>query len=96
MSAKLLLIIILLIITFISAISVVYVKHYKRKLFVEIQQLEQQRDDMDIEWGKLQIEQNTQATYGRIERVAREKLHMVIPAAKDVIYLKIKPLAKSL
>ncbi len=90
MSAKFFLLNILLIITFISAISVVYTKHYNRKLFVEVLQLEKQRDDMEIEWGQLQLEQNTWATHSRIESIAKEKLEMFIPDAKDVIYLKIK------
>lgn len=88
MSGKLLLVMILLIITFVSAISVVYVKHYNRKLFVEVQQLEKQRDNMEVEWGKLQLEQNTWATHSRIERIAREKLQMITPASTDIIYLK--------
>lgn len=88
MSAKVLLIMILLIITFVSAISVVYVKHYNRKLFVELQHQERQRDDMDVEWGKLQLEQNTWAANVRIERIAREKLQMITPEYNDVIYIK--------
>ncbi|MCU7833639.1 MAG: cell division protein FtsL [gamma proteobacterium symbiont of Taylorina sp.] len=89
MSGKLVLVICLLMITFVSAISVVYIKHYNRKLFVEVQQLEKQRDEMEIEWGQLQLEQNTWATQSRIESIAREKLQMHIPKAEDVIYLKI-------
>lgn len=88
MSGKILSILILLIIAFVSAISVVYVKHYNRKLFVELQQFEKQRDDMEVEWGKLQLEQNTWATHSRIERIAREKLQMITPADTDVIYIK--------
>ena len=78
-----------MIIVFTSAISVVYVKHYNRKLFVELQALETQRDEMEIEWGKLQLEQNTWATHARIERIAREKLQMLTPTTSEVIYLKI-------
>jgi len=88
MSGKILLVLILLIITFVSAISVVYVKHYNRKLFVEVQQLEKQRDNMEVEWGKLQLEQNTWATHSRIERIAREKLQMITPDNRDIIYIK--------
>ncbi len=88
MSSKILLILILLIITFVSAISVVYVKHYNRKLFVNLQQLEKQRDNMEVEWGKLQLEQNTWATHARIERIARDRLQMITPENKDVIYIK--------
>ena len=88
MSGKVLLIMILLIVTFVSAISVVYVKHYNRKLFVELQQLEKQRDEMEVEWGKLQLEQNTWATHTRIERIAKEKLQMITPDSSDVIFIK--------
>ncbi|MCN4143574.1 MAG: cell division protein FtsL [Thiohalomonas sp.] len=88
MSAKVLFIMILLIVTFVSAISVVYVKHYNRKLFVELQQQEKLRDDMDVEWGKLQLEQNTWATHVRIVGIAKEKLQMITPENKDIIYIK--------
>ena len=89
MSGRVLFIMILLIVTFVSAISVVYVKHYNRKLFVELQQLEKYRDDMEFEWGKLQLEQNTWATHARIERVAKQKLQMITPdTSSDVIYIR--------
>jgi len=88
MSGRVLFIMILLIVTFFSAISVVYIKHYNRKLFVELQQLEKHRDDMEVEWGKLQLEQNTWATHARIERVAKQKLQMITPDTSDVIYIR--------
>ena len=88
MSSKVLIIIVLLIVTFVSAISVVYVKHYNRKLFVELQQLEKQRDSMAVEWGQLQLEQATWATHIRIEPIAREKLDMITPDNNDVIYIR--------
>jgi cell division protein FtsL len=42
------------------------------------------RDDLDIEWGQLQLEQSTWATHGRVERLAHDELHMVIPQASDL------------
>ena len=42
------------------------------------------RDDLDIEWGQLQLEQSTWATHGRVERVARDELRMIIPQATDL------------
>lgn len=88
MSGKVLLVLILLIVTFSSAVSVVYVKHYNRKLFVELQQLEKHRDDMEVEWGQLQLEQNTWATHARIERIAKEKLQMITPDTSEIIYIR--------
>lgn len=71
-----------------SAIAVVYAKHENRKLFVEMQALQQKRDAMNVEWGQLQLEQSTWATHGRIERVARNKLGMVIPSHENVVIVK--------
>jgi cell division protein FtsL len=71
-----------------SAISVIYSKHQSRKLFVELQKLEKQIDELNIEWGRLQLEQSTWSSHGRIEKIARNKLHMTLPKANEVIYIK--------
>ena len=67
-----------------SALGVVYGKQQARNRFNELQKLTTQRDDLDIEWGQLQLEQSTWATHGRVERVARDDLRMVIPQASDL------------
>jgi len=67
-----------------SSLGVIYAKHAARNKFNELQKLTQQRDDLDIEWGQLQLEQSTWATHGRVERVARDELRMVIPQASDL------------
>jgi cell division protein FtsL len=67
-----------------SSLGVIYAKHEARSRFNELQKLTEQRDDLDIEWGQLQLEQSTWATHGRVERVARDDLHMVIPQATDL------------
>jgi cell division protein FtsL len=67
-----------------SSLGVVYAKQEARSRFNELQQLVKARDDLDIEWGQLQLEQSTWATHGRVERVAREELRMVIPQASDL------------
>lgn len=74
---------------FLSAISVVYVTHYQRKLFVELQQLKNQKDAMDEQWGKLQLEENTLSRSARIEKKARKKLNMMIPEPEQIIYVKV-------
>jgi len=67
-----------------SALGVVYGKHQARSRFSELQRLTRERDELDIEWGQLQLEQSTWATNGRVESVARDELHMVIPQASDL------------
>jgi cell division protein FtsL len=67
-----------------SALGVIYAKHEARIRFYELQKLTRERDDLDIEWGQLQLEQSTWATHGRVEQVARDDLHMTIPQAGEL------------
>ena len=64
-----------------TALADVYAKHHSRTLFVELSRLNEERDALNIEWGRLQLEQSTWATHGRIEQVARERLGMMLPEA---------------
>ena len=68
----------------ISAIGVVYTKHESRKLFIELQAVSRERDELNIEWGKLQIEQSTFATHSRVERKATRDLALGRPELEDV------------
>jgi cell division protein FtsL len=72
----------------ISAIALVYTKHESRKLFVELEQLTTERDELNIEWGQLQIEQSTWATHARIERVALEELALVRPKSTEIYLIE--------
>lgn len=71
-----------------TSVAVIYSKHQSRKLFVELQKLHQQIDELDIEWGQLQLEQSAWSSNGRIERIARKKLHMKLPEANEIIYIR--------
>ena len=71
-----------------SAMALVYTKHESRKLFVELEQLTHERDELNIEWGQLQIEQSTWAQHARIEQVARDELALVRPAATEVYVIE--------
>jgi len=72
----------------ISAIAVIYSKHESRKLFVELQALHKQIDEINVEWGRLQLEQSAWSSHGRIEKIARNKLNMKLPKADEIIYIK--------
>ena len=71
-----------------SAIALVYTKHESRTLFVELEALTQERDELNIEWGQLQIEQSTWAQHARIEKVATDDLALVRPAAADIYVIE--------
>ncbi len=71
-----------------SALALVYTRHEARRLFIELEQLTQERDELNIEWGQLQIEQSTWAQHARIERVATEDLSLARPAAADIFVIE--------
>jgi len=78
----------LVLIVVVFALAVVYTKYRSRMLFAEIQRLEQELDAYEVEWGQLQLEQNTWAEHSRIERLARSRLGMVLPQRELIIYVK--------
>jgi len=67
-----------------SAAATIWCKHRARELFVELEQLNSGRDELDAEWGRLQLEQSAWSTYAYVERVADAKLHMRIPASREI------------
>ena len=71
-----------------SAMALIYTKHESRKLFVELEQLTRERDELNIEWGQLQIEQSTWATHARIEQVATEDLSLVRPQSTEIFVIE--------
>ncbi len=84
----LLVITLLFVLVLASAIMLVYSKHQNRKLFVELQQLNRQVDELNTEWGQLQLEQSAWSGHGRIEKVARTRLSMVLPNSDEVIFIE--------
>ncbi len=67
-----------------SAVAVVYAKHETRQLFMELQTLIAERDELEVAWGRLRIEQSTWSNHARVEKLAREQMGMVAPAPDDI------------
>jgi cell division protein FtsL len=83
-----LLVVVFALVCVLSAIALVYTKHESRKLFVELESLTHARDDLNIEWGQLQIEQSTWATHSRIEQVATDDLSLVRPTSSEIFVIE--------
>lgn len=71
-----------------SALAVVYARHESRKAFIELQALYAERDELDIDWDRLLIEQSTWATHARIEQIARERLRMRVPDPAEIVIVR--------
>lgn len=78
----------LLVVVVATALGVVWTRHESRVLFVSLTALQNQRDELNIEFGKLELEQATMADPSRIDREARQKLGMVDPRPQDIRLLR--------
>ena len=74
----------LLCLVLLTALGVVWTRHESRVLFVQLTSLQNQRDDLNVEYGRLELEQATWAEPRRIDEEARTKLGMVAPAPADI------------
>jgi cell division protein FtsL len=66
------------------ALSLVTSRHQARRLFVELEREQAHARQSDVEFGQLSLEQSTWAMPARIEKIARESLHMQMPAPSRV------------
>ena len=67
-----------------SAAGAIWCKHRARQLFVQLEALNARRDNLEIEWGQLQLEQSAWSTHAFVENVAGTKLRMAMPPPKDI------------
>jgi len=71
-----------------SGIAVVYARQQHRQAYVELTRLQRQRDEINLEFSRLQLEQATWAETNRIEQVATQRLGMISPQGDDVVVLQ--------
>ena len=67
-----------------SAAGAIYCKHRARELFVQLERLNSGRDELEAEWGRLQIEQSYWSTYAYVENTATARLQLRIPTSHEV------------
>jgi len=79
---------ILILLAVASALGTVTSNHRARKMFAEIEHEQARMRDLEIEWGQLQLEQSTLASHARVEKIARDRLHMKTPGAGQVITIE--------
>jgi len=60
----------------IFGVGIVYLEHQKRELFSDYQNLIKERDAIQVEWKKLQIQSSESSSGLRLENIARSKANM--------------------
>lgn len=73
----------LLLLIFVSSLVVVQVTHFARQQLINQDQLLQQRDELDLQWRYLLVEEEFYSQHARIEEVAKTQLKMKRPTSKD-------------
>ena len=79
---------ILVLANIVTAIGVVNARHQHRQLFVQLTRLEHARDELNIDFGRLQLEQATWAEANRIDQIARTRLGMKFPETADIVVIR--------
>ena len=67
-----------------SAAATVWCKHRQREMFIALERLNGTRDNLQIEWGQLQLEQSAWSTHAFVERVGTARLHMRMPPPREI------------
>lgn len=73
-----------------TALVVVYATNEHRSSFSQLQLLEQQEQQLELQWGQLLLEQASLATPGRVEQLAVQKLQMQLPEEKQTFVLQLQ------
>ena len=73
-----------------SALALVMSRHYNRVAFGELQTAQGARDDLSMVYGQLQLELGAWGSYGRIEKLARERLGMNRPESGDIVLIQAR------
>ncbi|MEA1888624.1 MAG: cell division protein FtsL [Pseudomonadota bacterium] len=71
------------------ALSLVYTRVTTRSLYLQLQALQQQRDDFNVEWGRLLLQEARYAEPRYIEKTARQKLGMIYPAREQISVIRL-------
>lgn len=78
------------------SLGVITSQHKARKLYFELEQLQEVNRKYDTEFGQFELEQSTMAMHSKVEEFATEKLKMQVPDAKRIqVILLDEPQAKT-
>lgn len=80
--------VVLLLVLVASAMYLVKTSYESRRLFAELDKLQNEQRRLDTDHQRLLTERQAEATHLRVERVAREKLKMSAPTPAVTYYVR--------
>ncbi|WP_018983243.1 cell division protein FtsL [Salinimonas chungwhensis] len=73
-----------------SAFAVILSSHHNRQQNIALETLMQERDELDVQWRNLVLEQRALTEHNRIEAMVEKQLDMHRPSAEEEVVVKIK------
>ncbi len=70
------------------ALAAVTAQHRARMLFIDLENLKKEARELEVEWGKLQLEQGTLASHARVESLAQHELGLVSPPLNKILLIE--------
>lgn len=74
----------------VSAGLVILSAHHNRQMSIAIERLMQEKDQLDVEWRHLVLEQSALTEHNRIEALVKSQLNMHRPLPSDEVVVRIK------
>jgi cell division protein FtsL len=74
----------------VSAVLVILSTHHNRQMSISIERLMQQKDQLDVEWRHLVLEQSTLTEHNRIQALVTSQLNMHRPLPSEEVVVRIK------
>jgi cell division protein FtsL len=81
---------VLLVAVIVSALYLVRTQYESRRLYSEIEKAQNEARRLDIEQERLEVEKRAQATPARVEKLAKEQLHMRTASPAITQYVSLK------
>lgn len=73
-----------------SAVGVILGTHHNRQLTIAKEKLMAERDDLDVEWRNLVLEQSALTEHTRIESRVKKQLGMYRPTPVEEVVVRLK------
>lgn len=73
-----------------SAIAVIMSSHQNRQQTIALEQLMREKDNLDVEWRNLVLEQRALTEHNRIEAMVEKQLDMYRPGVNDEVVVRVK------
>ena len=70
--------------------AVILGSHQNRQQVIALEDLMQQKDELDVEWRNLVLEQRALTEHNRIETLVEKQLDMYRPTADDEVVVRLK------